>query len=210
MYLSKLLLNPDPRCRSVLRDLADPYEMHRTVLRAFPDRSSGGPGRVLFRLEPPRPDHPPTVLVQSDKTPDWSPLTDRNGYLLESPQFKPYRPAFRREQRLRFRLRANPTVKRDGKRHGLIRGEQQLAWLGRKAKVGGFTLLQVRTSRQARRLSRKASPQGGVRQAVHLGVDFEGILQVTDPDAFLAALAGGIGPAKAFGCGLLSVAPVTA
>jgi CRISPR system Cascade subunit CasE len=35
---------------------------------------------------------------------------------------------------------------------------------------------------------------------------FQGILQVTDPDAFLQnKVIRGIGPAKAFGCGLLSL-----
>jgi len=37
---------------------------------------------------------------------------------------------------------------------------------------------------------------------------YDGILEVTDPAAFTATLAAGIGPAKAFGCGLLSLAPV--
>ncbi len=37
-------------------------------------------------------------------------------------------------------------------------------------------------------------------------LDFEGQLQVTDPDHFLRnGLPAGIGPAKAFGCGLLLV-----
>ena len=37
---------------------------------------------------------------------------------------------------------------------------------------------------------------------------FEGVLQVTRGDALRAALLDGIGPAKAFGCGLLSLARV--
>ena len=36
-------------------------------------------------------------------------------------------------------------------------------------------------------------------------LDFEGELSVTDPEIFLPALLNGIGPAKAFGCGLLLV-----
>jgi CRISPR system Cascade subunit CasE len=36
-------------------------------------------------------------------------------------------------------------------------------------------------------------------------LDFEGVLQVTEPVKFLDALHNGIGPAKAFGCGLLLV-----
>lgn len=38
-------------------------------------------------------------------------------------------------------------------------------------------------------------------------VTYNGILQVTDPAALRRALTGGIGPAKAYGCGLLTLAP---
>nr|WP_246421854.1 type I-E CRISPR-associated protein Cas6/Cse3/CasE [Nocardiopsis mwathae] len=38
-------------------------------------------------------------------------------------------------------------------------------------------------------------------------VSYDGRLIVTDPAAFTAALKEGIGRAKAYGCGLLSLAP---
>ena len=39
------------------------------------------------------------------------------------------------------------------------------------------------------------------------GLTFEGILEVTDPERFAATVRAGIGPAKAYGYGLLSLAP---
>ncbi|MDR2092108.1 MAG: type I-E CRISPR-associated protein Cas6/Cse3/CasE [Azoarcus sp.] len=39
-------------------------------------------------------------------------------------------------------------------------------------------------------------------------VDFSGILTITEPESFQKALMDGIGPAKAFGCGLLLVRPL--
>jgi len=39
----------------------------------------------------------------------------------------------------------------------------------------------------------------------HFTVRFDGLLRITDPDAFRATLIRGIGPAKAFGCGLMLV-----
>ena len=42
----------------------------------------------------------------------------------------------------------------------------------------------------------------------HHSVLFDGRLRVTDSTAFQKALSCGIGPAKAFGFGLLSIAPV--
>lgn len=47
------------------------------------------------------------------------------------------------------------------------------------------------------------------RQLTFAAVLFEGLLEVTDPDAFRAALEQGIGSGKAYGFGLLSIAPAT-
>ena len=50
MYLSRVTMNAaNP---AALRTLADPYAMHQLVLSALPDREQGGPGRVLYRVEP--------------------------------------------------------------------------------------------------------------------------------------------------------------
>jgi len=206
MYLSKLILNPSPACRAARRDLASPYEMHRTILRAFPDRADGGPGRVLFRVEPVADGSPPVVLVQSDKPPDWSLLGDADGYLAATPACKPVTLSLRPGQRLRFRLRANPTARRKVQdrslRVGLPREEDQLAWLTRKGQAGGFKPLAVTTLRSRKVISRRQD-----RPQTHLSVDFEGILEVTDPDLLTRTIAQGVGSAKGYGFGLLSVAP---
>jgi CRISPR system Cascade subunit CasE len=62
---------------------------------------------------------------------------------------------------------------------------------------------------------RSRGPDAGLRSDTQDGarltfatVLFEGMLEVTDVGAFRSALAKGIGPGKAFGCGLLSVAPM--
>jgi CRISPR system Cascade subunit CasE len=50
---------------------------------------------------------------------------------------------------------------------------------------------------------------GGPRVTFH-SATFEGRLRVTDTSAFNARLLDGIGPSKAYGCGLLTLAPLTA
>jgi len=45
-------------------------------------------------------------------------------------------------------------------------------------------------------------------RGVHSAVDFQGVLQVTDGPKFRETFARGIGPAKAFGFGLLVLAPL--
>ncbi len=156
MFLSRLVLNS--RDRQARCDLARSYDMHRTLWRAFPDHD---PGRILFRVDADRTGAPPVVLVQSDLRPQWERLDERGSrYLLAAPEFKPYQPSFAAGQRLRFRLRANPTKKvaslskadrlagaaerdgdtKNGRRLALLREDEQVAWLLHKGEVGGFRI----------------------------------------------------------------------
>jgi len=215
MYLSRLILNP--RSRQVRAELARPYQMHKTLLRAFPEKLPSDE-RVLFRLE----EHPRSgmlmLLVQSQHQPDWSYLRNNQPapYLLpggqlpthiaENPSVKPVDLRLQAGQRLAFRLFANPTVKRQGKRHGLYREEEQLKWLKRKLEAGGANLLAVRTSATGN-VTGKQSRRGERNQITLFGVRFEGVLQVVDPDRLLQAVHTGIGSGKGFGFGLLSLAP---
>jgi len=210
MYLSRLILNP--RSRRVRRELAAPYEMHRTIMRAFPDKRNGGPGRVLFRVDSPRDSTKPILLVQSEKKPDWSNLDHVSDYVThgcnrEPPiHTKPLRLTLAPGQRLAFRLRANPTVKRNGKRLGLLTEDQQLAWLARKASDGGFRILSARAIAEGIVSDTKSSASGTHRLTFY-AVRYEGILQVLDPEKLLETMRTGIGPAKGLGFGLLSIAP---
>jgi CRISPR system Cascade subunit CasE len=85
------------------------------------------------------------------------------------------------------------------------------AWLLRQGERYGFRLplpdaVRVDGYDQIR-LSRSASgPRGRSGTAVQLSVlDFDGILEVLDPETFLSALYRGFGKAKAFGCGLMLI-----
>jgi CRISPR system Cascade subunit CasE len=185
--------------------------MHRTLLRGFPNADAGGPGRVLFRIEPVTEGERPTVLVQSEKPADWSALpanfeddsrVTRAVFVTETIED--------RDSVLvlpgacyRFRLLANPTVKRDGKRHGLYREESQRDWLNRKGQSGGFAV-------EGRSLL--TIPDGTLRSSIcggrtrsWFGVRFDGRLKVTNPSRFVETLQSGVGSGKGFGFGLLSV-----
>jgi CRISPR system Cascade subunit CasE len=115
MYLSRLILNP--RNRRVQKEVAQPYQMHRSLMGAFSDNLKPGDDRVLFRLETAR-TGALTLLVQSLTLPDWSWLAEPNarGYLLPvdkpNPAVKSFDINLAIGQVLAFRLRANPTVKR--------------------------------------------------------------------------------------------------
>lgn len=208
MILSRLTLNP--RHRAVQSDLANPYELHRTLLSAFPadlpDRE-----RILYRVDT----HPrtgvPTVILQSHTPPDWAPLDQRDGYLLHDPETKTFDLAGKLSpgQALSFRLRANPTVKRQGSRHGLYKEEDQRAWLDRKGKRNGFLIVRTTVIPEGNVYAWKSRPNGQRRKLTFFAARFEGLLQVIDPDAVWDAVQTGVGPAKSFGFGLLSLAPAS-
>jgi CRISPR system Cascade subunit CasE len=81
-------------------------------------------------------------------------------------------------------------------------------WLCEKSKRLGFSIVRdTRKGRlkfQAEGYQWHALPKKG-RDAGFSSVDFEGEIEVTDAELFAKALYEGIGPAKAFGCGLMLV-----
>lgn len=234
MYLSRLILNP--RSRQVQRELANPYEMHRTLARAVPDsplhvaRTQENAAGLLYRLDIQPQSGRLALLVQSQSQPDWGFLlptgatVDSNqAYLLmtdpwqeeENPAVKAVDLHVTPGQQLQFRLRANPTKRlsagkgKVGKRVGIYDEEGLHQWLQRKASSGGFQLHALRISQEEKLLQQAAiKRQEQIHKLELFSVQFDGILQVTDPAAFLTAIQAGIGSGKAFGFGLLSVAPV--
>jgi CRISPR system Cascade subunit CasE len=209
MYLSRLILNPG--CRRVRAELADLYELHRTLLKGFPEQIDKTTERVLYRLEFISGNGVPRVLVQSQSRPDWSCLFAANEDYFrnmgeENPSVKEYQHVFAAGQQLRFRLYANPTRKvhddKDKpKRVGLVGEERFLDWLKRKGLAGGFSLQEVQVSSKDVLFSSR-------HRLRFQGVQFDGILQVTDLVSFENSIQYGIGSGKGFGFGLLSVARV--
>ena len=203
MFLSMLELNP--RCKQVQAELNDPYQMHRTLCKAFGnDNEAWEKARVLFRVDEINEGRKLKALVQSKICPDWTKLTIPGDYLVSEPQCKDISPIIKTGQRLAFRLRANPTVKRNGKREGLYKEEEQYKWLRKKGEISGFTVLSAVAKSEGKQKSLTAKGQN----AVLLAVVFEGVIKIIDPVVFLKTLESGIGSSKGLGFGLLSVAPV--
>lgn len=118
--------------------------------------------------------------------------------------------------------------RRNGKRVELRKEEEQFAWLKRKSEQHGFRLQAVQVIDEDKskgwRANRQPNPDAGIIiEAQNLPVDtngkqvkqrltlasvlFDGELIVTNKELFRVALEGGIGGGKAYGFGLLSVAP---
>ncbi|MCL7462695.1 type I-E CRISPR-associated protein Cas6/Cse3/CasE [Pseudomonas sp. NW5] len=202
MHLTRLTL--DPRSALARRDLADPYDMHRTLTRAFVSGADDSPARFLWRLEAgSNAWATPQLLVQSAMAGNWEVLQALPGYLQCAAECRAMDQTamLQPDRRFRFRLLANPTVTRERKRYGLVDESAQLDWLARQGERHGFAVLGALVTASERLNCQRKHSLGIVLQRVC----FEGHLQVRDCDALAGALLGGIGPAKAFGCGLLSL-----
>ena len=208
MYLS--LLEVDAGSRIARSWLGNPYRVHQRLRLAFPGT---GPGRILFRIEDEW--QRPHILVQAEAEAVWPTAFEDFAVLASPVRQKHVELRLAAGQVLRFRLLANPTKrlspgrpgeKVNGPRVGLFREVDQRAWLQRKAQAAGFEILSFDVSSPGTSVSRKNPAKDRSRQA-HLAVRFDGRLRVRDPEALSETLRRGIGSAKGYGFGLLSLAP---
>lgn len=193
---------------------ADLPERRRDFLWREEGRGDMRPGRASF-------------LILSARRPE-----DRHGlFELET---KPFEPVLAPGDRLAFALRANPVVTRPDpktgrpRRHDVVmdrlhalsegtRAEARLEamleagrrWLEGQGERAGFRLSLAGAGEPRLRVDgydQIRVPRGRGRKAIAFSVlDLEGVLEVAEPERFLAALYGGFGKARAFGCGLMLI-----
>lgn len=200
--------------------LASPQKLHAAVESSFPTSAEKN-GRNLWRID--RLNNAHYLLVLSNIKPDFSHIVEQFGWpgaeqMWETKNYTPLLKRIKTGQRWQFRLRANPVhsvkqtsdllaqkhIKR-GKVYAHVTVRQQEQWLldravnyGFSLQEGSFRVVQKEVKEFMRHTCR-----------VTLGIaTFEGILEVTDAMIFLRTLTSGIGRAKAYGCGLLTVAGV--
>jgi CRISPR system Cascade subunit CasE len=212
VFLTKLSI--DVRSRTFRRDYGNIHDMHRTVMSAFPNLPEEQPARqiqsVLWRLDT---THGGFVqYVQSRVQPDWTKLPV--GHLIRPAEVRPLKPvleAVTAGRKLSFRLVANPT-KCDGKsrkRIPLKQPDLQVDWLIRQGERCGFVLPSVPGGTPDAAPAPMPTLEGRKDSHTKITVEavrFDGHLVVTNAEAFTEALINGIGRAKAYGCGLISLA----
>ena len=202
MYLSKIHIP--------WQQAKNPYQFHQALWLLFPGQDEADRD-FLFRVEQ-QTGVGVQVLLQSAS----QPIAGEQTPIILG--LRDYEVKIQQGQRLRFRLRANPikTIKDSSKgtfekkgqtytktvRVPLLLEEQQLAWLERK--LQSFAQLETLIVQPEPILYFRKPKEG--RTGKIQTVIFDGILTVTDTESFDRQLKQGIGPAKAFGCGLLSVA----
>ncbi|WP_051341592.1 type I-E CRISPR-associated protein Cas6/Cse3/CasE [Azospirillum halopraeferens] len=230
LWESRVVLTPrDPAAlRSILgADMrrSDAQFAHRMIWTLFP----GAPaerrqGLFLFHVER---NHPFTAIVRSRRTPQ-----DGLGGVWTIERTRPFAPVLEAGQRLRFRLRAvanhwiaQPGAVR-GRRVDVVTaawdrlaedertpdrleeaGEQAaLAWLARQGQRCGFAPRDGAVAVLNYDLTRLRPARRG--KDIRFGaLTFEGMLTVTDPVAMRTMLADGVGGGRAYGNGLMQIAP---
>ena len=203
MYFSQCVLN------SVKP--VNPYMLHKKIWNLFPDKADEKRS-FLFRVENLGQKGVQHILLQSSYEPQ-----PANGelVLLNKPK-KVQFDGITNGANYRFLLRANPTKKikdsggkttNQGKvRVPIIDEDEIIAWLSRQfeglAEIKAVTLAQ-----QDLLYFRKDKGNQN-----HVGkiqtVTYSGILTVVESESLVNKMKDGIGPAKAFGCGLLTLAKI--
>jgi CRISPR system Cascade subunit CasE len=203
-HLTQLTLDFAIAARLRLRDC---YDWHQAVWKAFPGRD-GERRDFLTRLDRRRDGFRLLIVSPNEPTrPDWCPH--------ESWQSKPIPETYFRRRRYAFQLAANPTKKvtklgpdgqptKNGRRVPLSIRDELVGWISRKGEQSGFAVDtdSLRSFSRGREYFEKNGILG-----MHSAVEFQGVLNVTDPGKFHESFTRGIGSAKAFGFGLLVIAP---
>ncbi|MFD8480497.1 type I-E CRISPR-associated protein Cas6/Cse3/CasE [Kitasatospora sp. NPDC059673] len=233
MYLTRFRFNTARQ--GARRLLSSPQNMHAAVMSAFPELLPTAPGtRVLWRTDH-NATAEVQLYVVSPSRPDLTHLVEQAGWPAAAAtgtagwQTYAYTPFLERLDKgtcWNFRLTANPVHHartKDGaptKRTAHVTARHQMQWLLQRQEAGGFRIA-------AKPEERRHTEHGDEHQlAVHgqrnvtfskrgaggrvtlTAVTFDGRLEVTDPDALRRVLTGGLGKAKAYGCGLMTLAPI--
>ena len=203
--------------RIMLKRLPTPNNIHGILSAAFPGKRSDQINESLWRVD--NLGDSRALIVVSKNSPDTQYIVSKigindqkcsaknnNADLHKTLNYEPFLKRIESGQMWNFRLCANPVEHKKqnlsdkrGKIYALRTVEEQLEWLDRQSIKYGFNV-------------KGGSVIGDSWIAFNKvrirAVTFDGLLAVTNAEAFRLALTQGIGRGKAYGCGLLTVAKV--
>ncbi len=197
------LLKLNPRSQAARRSLRNPQELHKTLMACFPQhrgsdaRSAFG---VLWRVEP---GDAPTILMQSAVEPDIARLPCAYAEA-QIRSLDDHLKALGRGQTVHFRVVLNPVRKsRTGGKSTqfVVPSREHADWVSRRLASNGIALdgAPAVTGLPARHITRQG------KKFLIYSIRADGIGQVSDPEILSRAIRNGIGHAKAWGCGLITV-----
>ena len=218
LHLSRLILNTrNPRIQLAN---AQANEMHKLLLKAFEFPVSETPRRdtgLLYRLDGDNSGEDQVLLVQSSMEPHWK-FAQKQGLVVtegvDVKEISPMFPLMTEGRMLRFRIMLNARSR--VYRKGASRGDHKdnvnlpdvIEWMRRREESLGFALSRDYTGAIQLDVSRKQSTPIGRRQSDAVrGCRVDGVLAVTDTTTFEQTVREGIGRARTYGFGLLSLMP---
>ena len=209
MYLTRVKL--DTLKRETQLALSASGRFHGAIERAFEQKQD----RNLWRIDKLRGEY--YMLLLSEEVPNMKNFVEQFGDINNPAETKEYEVLLNKitdRSVWRFRMVANPThcVKTKsgrGKVVAHVTPEHQMEWLKNKAAANGFELLDDNCFVLANEWKNfyKKVREKDLRVRLML-VSFEGILRVTDVDAFRNALISGIGRGKAYGAGMMTISRI--
>ena len=209
-------ITPDLRHHTAVAHLDNVVALHKTIMRLFPTdlgpnaRATAG---ILFRTEQTL-SGGVDILVQSATEPDGARLPEGYGTVVSRP-LDPLLDAVRKGLPVRYRLIANPTRKLGrntvaGKPLTVIplTGTDADTWWERQAEQSGLELREAVATTLPPAIGVRIDKTRNTRQPQHHArTRFDGTAVITDPDMLRERILAGIGRAKTYGCGLLTLAP---
>ncbi|MBF4163031.1 type I-E CRISPR-associated protein Cas6/Cse3/CasE [Nocardioides acrostichi] len=215
MYLTQMHLNSARR--GAARLLQSPQRMHAAVMNGFAPgaETKSCAGRVLWRVD--RLKDRTTLYVSSPGRPDLTHVVEQAGWPTGGDPWRtvdtsPFNERLAVGQAWHFRLTANPvkSLRSDtggrGKVAPHVTAQRQEEWFRSRASGVGIELADAAlVERRTLKFARHTDRPG--QQVTVATATFEGTLGVTDPDALRHALTHGVGRAKSYGCGLMTLAP---
>ena len=200
MYFSKCVLNSTKP--------VNPYLLHKKIWQLFPDKADEK-RPFLFRVENLGQRGVQHILLQSSYKPQ-----QVQGELLLLKSKEVQLNGITNGRKYQFLLRANPTKKikdisgkttNQGKvRVPIIDETEIIAWLNRQFE--GIAEIEAVTLVQQDLLYFKKDKENQKHVGKIQTVTYSGILTVMEAEPLINKIKEGIGPAKAFGCGLLTLA----
>lgn len=232
MYLTRFRVNTARM--GARRLLTSPQSLHAAVMSSFAEKP-GEPGngpRVLWRL-----DHQSRsevlLYIVSPHRPDLTHLVEQAGWPTtgswHTASYTPFLTRLATDDTWAFRLTANPvhSARRHAaeptKRTAHVTPRHQLDWLLKRQTDAGFAIVErpeprpdgvggpwhevVVHDRRNLAFGKKNESDERAHKVTLTRVTYDGRLRVLDPDALRRTLTAGLGKAKAYGCGLMTLAP---
>lgn len=213
MYLTRFRINPQRRQARKL--LGSPQAMHAAVLSSYMDPPAPTPeSRILWRVDFEGPKV--TLYISGPDRPDPTALKEQAGWSelpggWDTTEYQPFLDKLDKGQVWAFRLTANPVRFGHTEHHtdtvalGHVTVDQQLDWLLSRTERHGFAVIPGSAIVHAARTWQFKREKHTVTLKV---ATFDGALEIREPAPYRRMLTAGIGRARGYGCGLMTLARI--